>query len=86
MTRLQALKREWPTQTTDAILPIEPKFLNEIIQGTKKAEYRSYLMPKIKRLWFCPNKGPRKISIMAEVEPAETHKDLRTDGTPKQPY
>jgi hypothetical protein len=84
VTRLQALKGEWLSQE-DAILPIEPRFINDIKQGKKTAEYRSYIMPKVKRIWFCPNRGRRHITLMAEVLPAEEHNDKRPDGTKKRP-
>jgi hypothetical protein len=85
VTRLQALKGEWLSQE-DAILPIEPRFINDIKQGKKTAEYRSYIMPKVKRIWFCPNRGKRHITLMAKVLPAEEHNDKRPDGTKKRPY
>jgi hypothetical protein len=70
---------------TDAILPIRQEFLDQIMEGTKVAEYRSYEMPTVQRLWFMPVGQPH-ITHMAEVLPGKQHMDIRPDGTKKRPW
>ena len=78
---------DYGTQITDVILPIQDQFINDIRKRRKKAEYRSYLLPGVERLWFCPTGDPhRRITLMAEVYPGKTHQDKRDDGTPKKTY
>src|ERR1700674_1999026 len=78
---------DYGTQVTDVILPIQDQSINDIRKKIKKAEYQSYLLPGVERLWFCPTGDPhRQITIMAEVYPGRTHQDKQEDGTSKRTY
>jgi hypothetical protein len=83
---LKQLKETWPDNGTDVVLPILPELLQQIQEGTKIAEYRSYRMDNVQRIWFCANHNQQQITVMAEVTPAEIHDDRRPDGTFKRPY
>jgi hypothetical protein len=80
-----AIREIKETSFVDAILPIQSDLLQQAVKGDKIAEYRSYLIPNVQRLWFCDNTS-RLVTHMAEVSPGTTHQDRRPNGTFKRPY
>jgi hypothetical protein len=69
--------------TEDAILPIHSRFLQELCSQEKVAEYRSYHMERVHRLWFMDTET-HLITHMAEVDGPQEHQDLRQDKTKKR--
>jgi hypothetical protein len=62
-------KRVKPNGRRDVILPIHPQFLDDIFAGRKKADYRPYALPDIKRIWFTPIGSNGRITAVARVIP-----------------
>jgi hypothetical protein len=82
---LMVIPKEDDEETEDAILPIHPQFLPKIHTQEKSAEYRSYHMEKIKRMWLMDTET-HLISHMAEVEGPQEHQDMHQDGTKKRKW
>ncbi|KAJ5084203.1 hypothetical protein NUU61_008782 [Penicillium alfredii] len=71
---------------SDAILPMQDPYMNQIINRTKNHEFRKYrLKPEVKRIWFYRTAPHSSITHICETLPARTrnHADdapLQEDG------
>jgi hypothetical protein len=72
-------------ETEDAIIPIHPQFIQKMRNQEKLAEYRSYYMKRVKRIWLMDIETCL-ISYMIEVEKPQRHQDLRQDGSRKRKW
>jgi hypothetical protein len=78
---------EWKAQlditSTNAYIPLQPQFFEQMENQKKTAEYRSYLMNEVERLWFM-NMESHFIMHMAEARQGTTHSDKQPDRTLKK--
>ncbi len=58
---------------TDAILPIQDPYMEQIIDGRKNYEFRKYcLKPSVQRIWFYRTAPHSSITHVCEILPART--------------
>ena len=64
-----------PTSKTDAILPMQEPYMQQIVRGEKTFEFRRYLInPSVQRIWFYRTAPYSSIEYVCEIAPARTLK------------
>ena len=95
LTEIEVKTQTWPMgkemtsekdfKVTQGLIPLLPKFFNEIEARKKEYEYRNYLIPDVQKMWLV-NTETDMITHMIEVEKGEEHNDTRPDGSLKRKY
>ncbi|EJD55288.1 hypothetical protein AURDEDRAFT_49906 [Auricularia subglabra TFB-10046 SS5] len=60
-------------EPTDAILPLQGNYMDEIVQRMKTYEFRRYrIRASVQRVWFYLNAPASAIAYVCEIDPART--------------
>ncbi|KAI4266922.1 MAG: hypothetical protein L6R38_008470 [Xanthoria sp. 2 TBL-2021] len=75
--RLSSIKKPAPvaskTEQTDAILPMQEPYMQQIVKGEKTYEFRKYLLkPSVQRIWFYRTAPHSSIEYVCNILPAKT--------------
>lgn len=72
-----------PRTDSDAILPMNDPYMEQIITGQKNHEFRRYrLNPSVRRLWFYRTAPHSSITHVCETRPARTRKNKNPADAP----